>query len=132
MENATETAATMPTKFCKHCGEKFPLEAVVCTKCGCPVEELKQAVQQPSIVVNNSNVNTNANTHMMAGVPMGRWKNQWASFFLCLFLGFFGAHKFYEGKIGMGILYLLTGGLFYIGAFVDLIVILTKPNPYFV
>ena len=132
MENATETSVTMPTKFCKHCGEKIPLEAVVCTKCGCPVEELKQAVQQPNIVVNNSNVNTNANANMMAGVPMGRWKNKWVSFFLCLFLGFFGAHKFYEGKIGMGILYLFTGGLFYIGAFVDLIVILTKPNPYFV
>ena len=55
-----------------------------------------------------------------------------APFFLCLFLGYFGAHKFYEGRIGMGILYLLTIGLFGIGWIVDIILILMKPNPYFV
>ena len=51
---------------------------------------------------------------------------------LCIFLGFFGAHKFYEGKTGLGILYLFTGGLFFIGIIVDLITILCKPNPYYV
>jgi len=30
-------------------------------------------------------------------------------------LGFFGLHKFYLGKFGMGILYFFTGGLFIIG-----------------
>ena len=43
---------------------------------------------------------------------------------LCIFLGFFGAHKFYLGKIGMGILYLLTGGLFGFGWIIDIIMIL--------
>lgn len=55
-----------------------------------------------------------------------------APFVLCLLLGYFGAHKFYEGKVGMGVLYLFTLGLFGIGWFVDLIVLLTKPNPYYV
>ena len=32
----------------------------------------------------------------------------------------------------MGILYLLTCGLFGIGWIVDIIIILTKPNPYYV
>ena len=65
-------------------------------------------------------------------IPMGKPKNKWIAFFLCLFLGYFGAHKFYEGRIGMGILYLLTIGLFGIGWIVDIILILMKPNPYFV
>ena len=43
---------------------------------------------------------------------------------LCYFLGVLGIHKFYEGKIGMGILYIFTGGLFTIGVLVDLIMIL--------
>lgn len=44
---------------------------------------------------------------------------------LCYFLGVIGIHKFYEEKIGMGILYLFTGGLFMIGVIVDLIMILS-------
>ena len=59
-------------------------------------------------------------------------KNKWVAVLLCLFLGVFGGHKFYEGKIGMGILYILTLGLFGIGAIIDLIVLLFKPNPYYV
>lgn len=38
---------------------------------------------------------------------------------LCFFLGGLGAHKFYNKKIGAGILYLFTYGLFGIGWFVD-------------
>lgn len=58
-------------------------------------------------------------------------KSKWVSFFLCLFLGYIGAHKFYEGRILLGIVYLCTGGLFGIGLVVDLIVLLFKPNPYY-
>ena len=53
-------------------------------------------------------------------------------FFLCLFFGGIGAHKFYEGKIGMGILYLFTLGILGIGILVDLIALITKPNPYYI
>ena len=59
-------------------------------------------------------------------------KNKWVAFLLCFFLGYFGAHKFYEGKVGMGILYILTFGLFGIGWLIDCIALLLKPNPYFV
>ena len=53
-------------------------------------------------------------------------KNITTEFLLCLFLGFFGAHKFYRGKTGMGILYLLTAGLFGIGWIVDTIKLLVN------
>ena len=58
-------------------------------------------------------------------------KNKWVSFFLCLFLGYLGVHKFYEGKVLLGIVYILTAGLFGIGLIYDLIVLLFKPNPYY-
>lgn len=45
----------------------------------------------------------------------------WIDFFICLFLGMFGVHKFREKKIGIGILYLCTMGLFGIGWFIDCI-----------
>ena len=123
------------TKFCMHCGEKIDVDCVVCPKCGKQVAEIKQSAPAPvpQVVINNKNdnVNTNVNTQVAAVVPHGRAKNKWVAFFLCLFLGYFGAHKFYEGKFIMGIIYLFTCGLFMIGAFVDLFAILAKPKYYY-
>lgn len=128
---ATEnnTVVQESTKFCKYCGSKIPSAAVVCTHCGCQVEEMKHN-EQPSIVINNANNNTNTNIN--ASTLGIRAKNKWVSFLLCVFLGYFGAHKFYEGKIGMAILYMFTAGLFGIGWLIDCIVLLFKPNPYYV
>lgn len=130
-ENSTVTQEKM--KFCKYCGAKILEAAVICPHCGCQVEEAKRA-EQPSIVINNANTNTNANTNnnVNAGMFGMRERNKWVAFLLCLFLGFLGAHKFYEGKAGMGILYIFTVGLFGIGWFIDCISLLCKPNPYYV
>lgn len=126
----------MEEKFCKFCGEKIPMDAVICTKCGRQVEELKTSKDQPNIIINNENTNTNTNTNINANyIPLGGGaveRNKWVALLLCLFLGFLGAHKFYEFKYGMGVLYILTFGLFGIGVIVDLITLLFKPNPYYV
>lgn len=43
------------------------------------------------------------------------------SLVLCISLGYFGAHKFYEKKYGLGVLYFFTFGLFCVGWIVDCI-----------
>ena len=136
-------------KFCPNCGEAAPIKrfcpkcgeeitdpkVTVCSKCGATVppvsvEEPQKAesapAAQPTIVINNANTNVN-------NVGVGpKPKNKWVAFLLCLFLGFLGAHKFYEGKYLMGVVYIFTFGLFIIGWVIDLIAILMKPNPYYV
>ncbi|MDE6722816.1 MAG: TIR domain-containing protein [Eubacterium sp.] len=50
---------------------------------------------------------------------------------LCLIGGIFGFHKFYEGKTGMGVLYIFTLGFFLLGPAHDFFNILSKPNEYY-
>ena len=43
---------------------------------------------------------------------------------LCFFLGGLGIHRFYVGKVGSGILMIVTFGGFGIWAFIDLVMII--------
>ena len=106
-------------------------DAVICTSCGRQVEEIRQQQEQPQILINNSNSNVNANTNSNAAVAGGKLCNKWVLFWLFLLLCVFGAHKFYEGKPLMGILYLCTMGLAFVGVVIDLIAILAKSNTYY-
>ncbi len=116
------------TKFCRECGAKISKKALICPQCGCATESYTAPqAQQPQVVINNSN----QNQQNMQGM-LGHKKNKWVAFWLCFFFGIFGAHKFYEGKVGMGILYLLTGGLFGIGTFINFWQLLFRSNPYYV
>lgn len=128
--------------YCSACGAQVAAGVDTCPACGAPIVAATPApapapqsnpvpqpapASQPTIIINNTNSNVNT-----VGGQTGKRCNKWVSFFLCLFLGVFGGHRFYEGRIGSGILYLFTAGLFFVGVIVDLIAILGKPDPYYV
>lgn len=125
---------------CPGCGADVTPGAVFCPSCGAELPKTPQQAkdqaakaaqqpqpaqpqQQPTIVINNTNTNTNNNRG--SGIEaMTSPKSRWLALALCFFLGEFGIHRFYVGKIGSGILYLCTFGLFGIGWLVDFFVIL--------
>ncbi|HKD10672.1 MAG TPA: TM2 domain-containing protein [Thermoanaerobaculia bacterium] len=51
-------------------------------------------------------------------------KRELPALLLCLFFGIFGVHRFYVGKVGTGLLMLLTCGGLGIWWLIDLLVIL--------
>jgi len=72
-------------KYCSECGAIIKSKAEICPKCG---------VRQSSPFANLSAV-----------APNG--KSKLAAILFAFFLGSFGFHKFYLGRIGAGVLYLL-------------------------
>lgn len=117
--------------FCKFCGEVIDDDCIICPKCGKQVAELRyqqpvQPVQQP-IYINNIQ-----NGYACRIKDDGEEKNKWIAFLLCLFGGFLGLHKFYERKVLAGLIYLCTVGLFGFGWVIDCILILLKPEYYYV
>lgn len=122
----------MEDKFCKFCDEKIPFDAIVCTKCGRQVEKLDGGKE--GIVINNvanSSAAATAEVTTVSPASTGRKTiSKWTSFALCFFGGYLGLHKFYEGKTGLGVLYLCTFGLCGIGWIIDIFNILGKSDPY--
>lgn len=118
-ERQVQQSQVQNTKFCKHCGEKIDAECVVCPKCGKQVELIRQDSQQ--IVINNVNTNTNVNNNSRyENYP---YKSRGVALILAIILGGLGIHRFYVGKIGTGIIYFFTCGLFFIGWIIDIIMI---------
>jgi TM2 domain-containing membrane protein YozV/RNA polymerase subunit RPABC4/transcription elongation factor Spt4 len=72
-------------KFCYACGAQIDARAEICPKCG--VRQL------------------GATSPLGATTPSG--KNRIVAALFAIFLGSFGIHKFYLGRVGEGILYLL-------------------------
>lgn len=57
-------------------------------------------------------------------LPLKSPKSRGVAIVLYIFLGALGIHRFYTEKVGTGILWLLTGGLFGIGTIVDFFMLL--------
>jgi TM2 domain-containing membrane protein YozV len=78
LEEVNMTADVM-NKFCHACGHQIDTRAEICPQCG---------VRQPRIKVKGE-------------------RNRVAAALFGILLGGLGIHKFYLGKVGMGILYLV-------------------------
>lgn len=88
-------------KYCHACGERIPVEATICSHC--------HAMQSPA-----------------APRSFVEEHRSWLIvLLLCIFVGPLGLHRFYVGKIGTGILMLLTAGGVGVWVIVDLILIVT-------
>lgn len=107
--------------YCKNCGQQIDDKAAVCIHCGVATKDPEPQAQQPTINIVNTNTNTN---RAYAGGIGYIHKKKWTAFWLCFFLGGLGAHRFYVGKTGTGIIWLLTLGLGGFGTLIDLFVIL--------
>lgn len=80
---------------------------------------------QPIVInVSNVNTNTNTNTNINTGGRTVSVKSRTVTLILCIFFGTLGIHCFYAGRIGRGILYLLTIGIFGIGWIFDIVQII--------
>lgn len=120
--------------FCSNCGADAGNERI-CPNCGNTVLQERQYVpqqyapqQMPNIIINNTNtnVNKNENTNVGAGsVNSVSPKSKTVALILAIFLGYLGIHRFYVGKVGTGIIWFLTAGVFVFGWIYDIIKILS-------
>lgn len=96
----------MNERQCQTCGAAIDLNATECKYCGEPIAvQQPQQYQQPQYQQQQYQ-QTQYQQPMYAQPPVPS-KSKIAAGILAILLGGLGIHKFYLGKIGMGILYIL-------------------------
>nr|WP_297937217.1 NINE protein [uncultured Lachnoclostridium sp.] len=126
---------TQAAGVCVSCGKFFCDDCLVeadgknyCKSCiGKAFSEQEKLSKSPQTInINNNNIaNSVSSVNQINSVnQMISPKSRLVSLLLCIFLGFFGIHRFYAGKIGTGIIYILTLGLFGFGVLFDFILII--------
>lgn len=110
-------------RFCPVCGKQINISAAFCVNCGARIGTPKAVTKIPIVSPNQPNVS--------GDFPAKRKIKKKTHLILCIALGYYGAHKFYEGKIGLGFLYLFTCGLFLAGWIIDIINIAGRDEDYY-
>ena len=116
---------------CPICGA--PLADDKCGYCGYVIREMRRESENTNSGFNQNKIEQrkqedvigNPMLNNMGMVPGISRKSKTTALLLCIFLGGIGAHRFYVGKGGTGILYLFTAGFFGIGWIIDIIRIAT-------
>ena len=114
------------TRFCEKCGSVIDSNTNSCPLCGSNAAAYQQVGAKPMQQQQLQQTVINVNNGGRAA------KDKWVALFLCFFFGTFGVHRFYEGKMGTGLLYFFTFGLFGIGWLVDMVRIAAQPRQYYV
>lgn len=111
---------------CPNCGANCEREAKYCAYCGTPLDFAAPAENQIHIHYHQERQPEQPVRAETVYVPTARKsdRSRVIALVLCLFFGIFGVHRFYLGKIGTGVLYLLTYGLLGFGLLADLISLL--------
>ena len=113
--------------FCPGCGQRVEGNALFCGRCGISASDKTEGR-----VVNlinrgyiDNRVYVTVNPAPVSPAPAARPKSAFAAFLLCMLGGPLGLHRFYTGKLGTGLVWLLTGGLYGVGWVIDLLRIVT-------
>ncbi len=110
-------------KICPHCGARIDKQAQFCPKCGAK-QSNEQTYTQDSNTYNNLGQTINNTNNQSAQQDDGVSTKWLITLLLCFFLGSLGVHRFYNHRIGTGILMLITCGLCGIWTIIDLIMII--------